>query len=70
MRVAIGVATAALFLGAFKVGAVEDRLPAMSPADFERCEAQGGCLIITREALAQMIAAKERAALVACRNLL
>jgi len=70
MRAAIGVAAAALFLGAFEVGAGQDRLPAMTPADMERCEAAGGCLIITREALARIIAEKEKAALVACRNLL
>ncbi len=70
MRAAIGVTAVALFFGAFKVGAVEDRLPAMTPADMERCEAQGGCLIITREALARIIAEKEKAALVACRNFL
>ena len=70
MRAFVGVAAAALFLGAFKVGASEDRLPAMTPQDMADCEAGGGCLIITREALEQITQRRAKEALVACRNLL
>ena len=70
MRAYIGVAAAALFFGAFKVGAGQDRLPAMTPEDFARCEAGGGCLIITRDALERISAARAAKELQACRNLL
>ena len=70
MRAVIGVAAAALFLGAFKVGASEDRLPAMTPQDMADCKAGGGCLVITRAALEQITARRAAEALQACRNLL
>jgi hypothetical protein len=67
MRALKWLAAAGLFV-VCHAGADDGRLPAMTEEDMAMCAQGGGCLIVTREALATIIERREKAALAACRN--